>query len=592
MHNIKMSAHDIRTALIFVTGFRWLGLLIVLLVALVDPGHFGFESLLLSAAVAYTLAFTLIAWLRPRFLIDSPWSIGIDLLVCFGLLYASGPWHSPYYIYSMSPIMLAGFMRGARQGVIVALASIALYLAVLSLSGQSLTQLLYRESMDQVTTTLSYLIPALFFAYPAHFMRRLEIKHAELGEAKNSLAESNRELKSLNRQLMALQTINAVLQSFLELPRVIESVTEGLRYGLDFERAVIGIVDETETKITDWHVVAGFDQCESACWDTFEMPVDWPAAKRMFDERRTMVVDAGNSDTIDQRLSDCLGVDSYIIVPLAVRTKPVGIIILDNAAAGRPTTKAEMSWLTMLANQAAIAVNNAQLYKKAQELATLAERNRIAMEMHDGLSQTLSGARLILTGCEKLLSSDSQRVKGKLAYLDQMLARSYEEMRYAIFNLRLPYPAFDTLTGFFERYLDEFRNFTHMETVLTVAGNEDAVLCDDAKLCLSRVLQELLNNARKHSEAKNLSVSCRFGPRSVTLVIADDGCGFDLEAAWAEAEIGKTFGLVTAQERVGTLGGELTVATAPGEGTTVTVTIPCAADQGVGLDKSISGRRP
>jgi signal transduction histidine kinase len=585
----KMSVPDTRIALLFVSGFRWAGLLIVLLVALVDPGwHLRIETPMLLLAAAYTLVLTGLSFFRPRLFTSSLWPLALDVLVCFGLLYLSDPWHSPYYIYSMSPVMLAGFTRGPRLGIVAALVSIVLYLAVLLLSGQSLWQLLYRESMDHVTTTLGYLIPALFFAYPARFMRAMETKNAELEITKASLAESNQDLLSVNRQLVALQTINSVLQSFLELPRVIESVTEGLKYGLDFDRAVIGLVDESEELITDWHVVAGFDEDERACWDSFEMPVDWPSAKQMFDERRTVVVTAGNSDSIDQRLSACLGVDSYIIVPLVVRTKPVGIIIVDNAEAIQPTTKAEMSWLRMLANQAAIAVNNAQLYKKAQELATLTERNRIAMEMHDGLSQTLSGARLILTGCEKLLSTDLQRVKGKLAYLDQMLARSYEETRYAIFNLRLPYPAFTTLTGFFERYLDEFRNFTQIETSLTITGSEEAGLCDSAKLCLSRVLQELLNNVRKHSGAKNLAVTCRFAEGSVTLVVRDDGRGFDLEAAWAGAKTGKTFGLMTTEERIRGLGGELTVATGPGEGTAVTVVVPCAVNREVGLDKSIS----
>jgi two-component system NarL family sensor kinase len=111
--------------------------------------------------------------------------------------------------------------------------------------------------------------------------------------------------------------------------------------------------------------------------------------------------------------------------------------------------------------------------------------------------------------------------------------------------------------------------------------NVPAVVPPDVMLCLFRAVQEALQNAIKYSHARELSVNLTGGPDGLTLTVADDGIGFDVEAAW-----GKGLGLVSMSERMETVGGSLDIQSLPGHGTRLTASIPRHALQ---VDETIAG---
>lgn len=579
----KVFSPDEKTGWLFLTGFRWIALGIVIVLLVSDIRLSGSErtiELCLLIAGAYTLILS-IGWnFLPHLFTKHFWLILVDVLVSFALLYFSGGWKSPFFIYSISPVLVAAFMRGGWRGAVIGLASLAGYFLAVVLNGASLFQLFQKEGTDQISMAAAYLVTAVFFSYPSGFLRQLRERNQQLALAQESLAKTNMDLNSVNRQLVALQSINAVLQSFLDLPRVIESVLDGIKYGLDFDRVAIGLVDEGEQKIAFWRAVGGYTPDEAG-WASLELALDDESStKAMLDSQVPIFVSELSDQTLDAKLTACMNTDSFVVMPMAVRAKPIGLIVVDNACGGRPIGDEDLSWLKVLATQAAIAINNAQLYQKAQELAALTERNRIAMEIHDGLSQTLSGARLILNSCGKMLPANLDPVRGKLAYLEKMLGRSYEEMRYAIFNLRLPFLTFDNLTTFFRQFIREFSEFSGIKSNFIVRGCEEvAELSEEAKLCLCRVLQESLSNARKHSGATILTVFCNFQANRVILKIVDNGRGFQPESAVEQAKTGKTFGVLTAENRVGLLGGALNIDSKPNRGTTVKVSMPYSSKE-------------
>lgn len=588
----KALPSDLKTGWLVLMGCRWMSLAVVLVFLLSNihvevPRHTVW--LLLALGSIYTLALTAGRDFLPRVFSGSYAALAVDIMVCSSLLYFSGAKDSPFYLYTISPVLLAAFLRGGWTGFATGVVSVAAYIAGTLIQGQSLGSLLHYNGVDQLTAMVAYLMVAIFFSYPSGFLRQLQERNQELEVAQGSLAEVNKSLGSVNKQLVAVQSINAVLQSYLDLPMVIESILDGIKYGLDFDRVVIGLVDDGQTRIADWRL-AGGRQEEQALWETFELAIGGDLSVRaFFDRQEPLVIDKGHDAPLVPPIypDGSVAPSSYALSPLTVKSKPIGLILVDNFDSGRAIAAEDMTWLEVLSTHAAIAINNAQLYEKAQELAAITERNRIAMEIHDGLSQTLSGARLILNSCNRILPAAMEPVRIKLSYLDKMLARAYEEMRYALYNLRLPFLSVDSLSGFFRQHIGEFSHYSGIQAELAVSGPEDSqALSEDIKLCLCRVLQESLNNAHKHSGATSLTVFFNFYPERVILRIVDNGRGFVVEEALANANSGKTFGIVTTENRVRQLGGHFSIDSSPDLGTSVKVAMPYSIAAEVSLDKS------
>jgi len=591
----KALPSDFKTGWLVLVGCRWISLAIVFGLLLVGsdlPAPAGVLWLLLILSSAYTLFLTLGRDFLSEIFARSPLPLGLDITICFGLLLFSRPWDSPFYLYSLSPVLLAAFLKGARAGIVAGFLSLSGYILAVTLSGNSVVSLVHVAGAGQLSSMAAYLMVAVFFAYPSGFLRQLQERNRELVMAKESLAAVNKNLESVNRQLVAVQTINAVLQSYLDLPRVTASILDGIRYGLDFDRVVVGLFDEKTNTIGDWRSIGGraLNKERGRAWKSFEVPITpGSATSRFFAADNPVIVDSSGAEAVDRRLTEFLETAEYAVMPLTVRSRPIGLIIVDNSLSSRPIQMEDITWLKVLATHAAIAINNARLFEKAQELAAITERNRIAMEIHDGLSQTLYGARLILSSCNRILTAAPDQVQLKLAYLDKMLARSYEEMRYAIYNLRLPFLPVGSLTAFSRRYVEEFAEFSGIKARLDVIGLEAAgVLSEDVKLCLARVLQEGLNNAHKHSGAVSLTVSFDFQAKRVILKIVDNGRGFRLRDALEQAKLGKTFGIVATENRVRELGGTFVIESSPDLGTSVKATLPYAVVSEVDFDKSAS----
>ncbi|MDP1808913.1 MAG: GAF domain-containing sensor histidine kinase [Actinomycetota bacterium] len=589
----KALSSDFKTGWLVLVGCRWISLAVVFAVLLVGSRSTvppGVLWLLLFLSSAYTLFLTLGRDFLSEAFTRSYLPLVADIMICFGLLFFSGASDSPFYLYSLSPVLLAAFLKGGRPGIVTGLISLTAYVLAVTAGGSSFAGLVRNAGADQLSAMAAYLMVAVFFAYPSGFLRQLQERNQELVKAKESLATVNKNLESVNRQLVAVQTINAVLQSYLDIPTVMTSILDGIKYGFDFDRVTVGLFDERTNTIGEWRVIGGRGTSEASEreWKSFELPIALDSATdRLFSANKPLVVDGTGTGEVDRRLAEFIDTEAYAIMPLSVRSAPAGLIIVDNSVSSRPIAPEDVAWLEVLATHAAIAINNARLFSKAQELAAITERNRIAMEIHDGLSQTLYGARLILSSCSRILPAAPEQVQVKLTYLDKMLARSYEEIRYAIYNLRLPFLSVESLTVFFRQSIEEFAEFSGIKSRLAVSGSEDdALLSEDIKLCLSRVLQESLNNAQKHSGATSLTVFFNFQAGRVILKIVDNGRGFRVQDALEQAKTGKTFGIVATENRVRRLGGNFVIESSPDLGTSVKATMPYSVTTEVDLDKS------
>ncbi|MCC7364583.1 MAG: GAF domain-containing protein [Dehalococcoidia bacterium] len=220
-----------------------------------------------------------------------------------------------------------------------------------------------------------------------------------------------------------------------------------------------------------------------------------------------------------------------------------------------------------LAQRAGIAIENAQLYEQAQNLAAVEERQRLARELHDSVSQALYGIALGARTARTLLDRDPTKAVEPVDYVLQLAEAGLAEMRALIFELRPESLANEGIVRAIEKHVASL----HARYGIRV----DAVLGDEpevpllVKEALYRIMQEALHNTVKHARAQNVRVALGFDGEVVTLDIRDDGAGFD-----SDGEFPGHLGLKSMRERALRLGGSVTIHSKPGEGTQIVASIP------------------
>lgn len=230
----------------------------------------------------------------------------------------------------------------------------------------------------------------------------------------------------------------------------------------------------------------------------------------------------------------------------------------------------QIPFFSAIAHQTALAVRNARLHSQVQQMAVVEERYRLSREMHDGLAQTLSALGWQLDHLKTLLGrKDFAAMEQELSTTRQMTREAYMDVREAIDGLRLAIDHPGGLAGALEEYIADFQHRTNIEAGLQV-DEAFPPLTAQTELQLLRIGQESLINARKHAAANNVLVRLQHNSDQIELTITDDGKGFDSELPRGRNHLG----LTSMRERVQSLGGVLTLATSPSQGTRITVTVP------------------
>jgi len=237
---------------------------------------------------------------------------------------------------------------------------------------------------------------------------------------------------------------------------------------------------------------------------------------------------------------------------------------------GAAFTDRERELLGALADMAAVAVGTARLREAEQRYTIVAERDRIARELHDSIAQVLGVIHLRLRSLEpKVRDVAGNGAATEVADLAEIADEGYKDVREAILGLSESVTSADGLEGALGEYLSKFSRQTGIATTLRCDDAARRALMPRSEVQLLRVVQEALTNVRKHAGAHHAAVSLSEDDGVVTLAVVDDGSGFD--PSRLEAALDHGFGLASMRERVEQIGGTLEVHTAPGTGTRVVV---------------------
>jgi PAS domain S-box-containing protein len=255
-----------------------------------------------------------------------------------------------------------------------------------------------------------------------------------------------------------------------------------------------------------------------------------------------------------------------VYLPLVHREKVVGAMAAYYAGGKRPPER-EMEFLRAMANEAAFTVEYARLLQAQRENAALEQRQRLARELHDSISQTVYGIALAARTAKQLVVTDPARLSEPLDMVLRLSEAALAEMRALIFELRPEALDREGLIGALKHHTAALRA-RHGLTVEEAFSAEPVVSLED-KQGLYRIGQEALHNAARHARAKTVGLRLVSDASGIYLEVWDDGIGFDAEGAYPGH-----LGLQTMQELARELGGELQIESRPGTGTRVRVVRP------------------
>jgi two-component system nitrate/nitrite sensor histidine kinase NarX len=236
--------------------------------------------------------------------------------------------------------------------------------------------------------------------------------------------------------------------------------------------------------------------------------------------------------------------------------------------AARPFSQEDVDLAVAFADQAALALENAQLRQQVKQAAVLEERSRLARELHDSVTQSLYSLTLLAEGWRRLAGSGRlEDAAEPLAELGSIAQQALKEMRLLVHELRPPALEKQGLLGALHERLASVERRAGVDARLL--ADDVAELPGPAQEVLYRIAQEALNNALKHAAATTVMVHVRSNTERAELEVVDNGQGFDPATMDERGGIG----LTSMQERAEQQGGSLVIESAPGHGTRVRVTI-------------------
>ncbi|MGH2608874.1 MAG: GAF domain-containing sensor histidine kinase, partial [Tepidiformaceae bacterium] len=263
------------------------------------------------------------------------------------------------------------------------------------------------------------------------------------------------------------------------------------------------------------------------------------------------------------------GVRSFLAVPLISNDRVMGMLAMSQDVPG-VFNDHQARLASAIAAQAGIAFENAYLLEQSQRSAALEERQRLARDLHDSVSQALYGIALGARTARKRLDSDPTNLAEPLDYVLTLAEAGLTEMRALIFELRPDSIETEGLVAALGRQVAATRARYGVAVNAELADEPDVSV--GTKEALYRIAQEAMNNTVKHARATNIDLSLERHNGHLHMHISDDGMGFD-----PEGEFPGHMGLRSMRERMLGIGGTFEIRSAPGEGTRIKVTAPTTA---------------
>ncbi|MFZ0544813.1 MAG: GAF domain-containing sensor histidine kinase [Candidatus Promineifilaceae bacterium] len=374
--------------------------------------------------------------------------------------------------------------------------------------------------------------------------------------------------KPLNyeQQLEALNQAALAISSELTLSRTLQQIVDSLRALTGAAYAAVGVPNSDG--FLDEFIYSGIDSLKAV--EIGNLPHGLGLLGAIFNEKATIripsILDDPRSVGFPENHPQMV---PFLGVPVLARGEVLGNLYLTNESGGREFTEADQVIVERFATHVAVAIQNARLYEEVGRLAIIQERDRIGMDLHDGIIQSIYAAGLILESARMRLPEGTDESEELLTRAIENLNDTIRDIRNFILDLRPRRFEGDLAEGM-GRLVREFQANTMVAVTHTIELSNIKELKGSVARSFFLTIQEALANVARHAKATHVKISLkRIGP-DIQLRISDDGLGFD--AMKRNREVGH--GLSNMRSRAASLDGSFELISAPGEGTTILLTLP------------------
>ena len=376
------------------------------------------------------------------------------------------------------------------------------------------------------------------------------------------------QLGQRTQELGMLLTVSRSVAATLEMRPLLNTVFDALATVVDYSASAVLMLNEARDTLTLSHVRASEShtalELQRTRYLVADLGADW---ERLSQGDPVVVPDVRVAASTPTKRFGGQTVRSVMWIPLSVRQQITGVL-----AVARPVPDGfdagDVTLALAIAQQAAVAIDNTRLHERARQAAVLEERQRLARELHDSVTQALYGISLYAEAADRALADgETGTAATHLRELRETAKEALGEMRLLLYELRPPLLEEHGLAAALQARLKAVE--TRAGLVTEFVGEPDQRLAPQMEQELYRLAQEALNNVLKHAHAQHVRVCLATGPASAGLEISDDGVGFECALRGGEG-----FGLPGMRERAHRLGGELRVESSPGGGTRIRVEVP------------------
>jgi len=235
-------------------------------------------------------------------------------------------------------------------------------------------------------------------------------------------------------------------------------------------------------------------------------------------------------------------------------------------------------WEEQVTSLQRLSANNAELAERVRFSAITEERQRLARELHDAVSQQLFAISMTATALARTMEKDFAKAQRQVELIEEMASVAQSEMRALLLHLRPVHLEGKRLAQGMHELVQELRAKVPIDIQLVM--DEDIQLPRGIEDHLFRIVQEALSNTLRHSRADKLEIRLQRRNDYVRLYIRDNGVGFDLDVKKAAS-----YGILSMQERVNEIGGSINIISAPGMGTRIDIRVPILIEEGSDSDE-------
>lgn len=512
---------------------------VLTLVVTQGTGALGIES----AAFVTGIAMTGLLYRAPLLWLSVLYGIGVIGVLAY--------WRWPYWVADSTQ----------SANLTAALGFVLLYAVTGALIG------MLKSRLDKTWLELSQ-----NRAHLARNVQALAIQVAERERAEQIAREQSIELG-------ALFDLSTTLSSTLELSQLLGSISAYLRQSIGFE--TIAIVEPANNGMRTLH------HSGALTFTNTPTPGAWMLDPTLDSDLRRAQgtcmpviiedVPAGRDAAAVEKRARAQGQDialahvaSHVIAPLLTRNRVTGYLVLAASTPGAYTAS-DSRLIAAFASIIAASIEKSRLVDQSMLNATLAERSRIARELHDSVSQMLFGITLGMRTALHLSDSTQPQTREALNYVYHLAESALTDTRAIVFELRPEYLEKEGLVSALKKQAETLC-LRHNLAITTKLPEREPEIDLKKKEAIYRIALEAIQNAIKHSGAKRITLTMRCDAAVFELTVADDGRGFDTSAVFDSH-----FGLKTMRERADQLNAELTIESVARTATTVKLTVPITA---------------